>query len=391
MSLSLGVFPDEIKLFYVNPLLKNPTLCPDDLNNYHPVSLLSFLSNLVERVVCKQLANHLFKCNLHVPVQSAYRPNHSTETALLKVVNDILVAIDNGDASVLALLDQSAAFDTIDHSILLNRLNACFGITGCVFSWFTSYLSHRSQSVSIAGITSAAVLLLYGVPQGSVLGPIFFTLYNSPIHYISLKHGVSDQFYADDEKIYVSFPLVPDYSAQLRAYSMVSNCVGETKGWMADNLIQFNDSKSDALVCYSTSSRLKPANIYLALGEASVTLSDTVRNLGVSLDTHLTMQKQIGKVCSSACYQLKKIAKIRKYITRAAAAQLVSALVISHIDYGNSLLAGIPASRLYPLQKAQYVAARVVTGARRRDPMTRHLKNLHWLRSAIASTSRLLS
>jgi hypothetical protein len=212
--------------------------------------------------------------------------------------------------------------------------------------------------------------------RGLYWAPFFFTLYNSPIHYISLKHGVSDQFYADDEKIYVSFPLVPDYSAQLRAYSMVSNCVGETKGWMADNLIQFNDSKSDALVCYSTSSRLKPANIYLALGEASVTLSDTVRNLGVSLDTHLTMQKQIGKVCSSACYQLKKIAKIRKYITRAAAAQLVSALVISHIDYGNSLLAGIPASRLYPLQKAQYVAARVVTGARRRDPMTRHLKDL---------------
>jgi Reverse transcriptase (RNA-dependent DNA polymerase) len=220
-----------------------------------------------------------------VPVQSAYRPHHSTETALLKVVNDLLISIDNGDAAVLALLDQSAAFDTIDHSILLNRLNACFGVSGSVLSWFTSCLSRRFQSVSISGVTSAAVLLLYGVPQGSVLGPVLFTLYNSPIHSISLKHGVSDHFYADDEQIYVSFPLVPDHSAQAHAYSLVANCVGETKNWMSDNLIQFNDQKSDALVCYSRSSRLKPTNTPLVLGEASITPSDTVRNLGVTLDT----------------------------------------------------------------------------------------------------------
>ena len=379
LSLSLGVFPDEMKLAFVTPLLKKPTLCPDDLNNFRPVSLLSFLSKLVERVVCKQLATHLVKCNLYVPVQSAYRPDHSTETALLKVVNDLLISIDNGDAAVLALLDQSAAFDTIDHSILLNRLNTCFGISGSVLSWFTSYLSHRLQSVSIAGVTSVAVLLLYGVPQGSVMGPILFTLYNSPIRSISLKHGVSDHFYADDEQIYVSFPLVPDHSAQSRAYSMVSNCVSETKGWMSNNLIQFNDPKSDALVCYSKTSRLKPTNFPLVLGDASISPSETVRNLGVTLDTHLSMQKQIGKVCSIAFYQLRKIAKIRKHVSRSDAAQLVSALVISHIDYGNSLLAGLPANRLYPLQKVQNAAARVVTGARRRDPMTRHLKDLHWL------------
>jgi len=379
LSLSIGVFPDEMKLAFVTPLLKKPTLCSDDLNNYRPVSLLSFLSKLVERVVCKQLAMHLINCNLYVPVQSAYRPDHSTETALLKVVNDLLVSIDNGEAAVLALLDQSAAFDTIDHFILLNRLSACFGISGSVLSWFASYLSHRFQSVSIAGVTSVSVLLLYGVPQGSVLGPILFTLYNSPIHSISLKHGVSDHFYADDEQIYVSFPLVPDNSAQSRAYSMVSNCVGETKAWMSDNLIQFNDPKSDALVCYSKTSKLKPSNIPLLLGDASIPPSDTVRNLGVTLDTHLTMQKHIGKVCSTAFYHLRKIAKIRKHISRSAAVQLVSALVLSHIDYGNSLLAGLPANRLYPLQKVQHAAARVVTGARRRDPMTRHLKDLHWL------------
>ena len=212
-----------------------------------------------------------------------------------------------------------------------------------------------------------------------MLGPVLFTLYNSPINAISVKHGVSDHFYADDEQIYVSFPLAPDHSAQARAYSMVSNCVGETKSWMSDNLIQFNDQKSDALVCYSKSSRLKPANIPLALGEASISPSDTVRNLGVTLDTHLTMQKHIEKVCSTAFYHLRKIAKIRKHISRAATAQLVSALVLSHINYGNSLLTGLPACRIYPLQKVKNAAARVVTGARRRDHTSRHLKDLHWL------------
>ena len=152
------------------------------------MSLLSFLSKLVERVVAKQLSKHLSACNLYVPVQSAYRPNHSTETALLKVVNDLLLAVDSGDAAVLALLDQSAAFDTIDHTILLIRLRCCFGLSGAAFSWFKSYLSGRRQSVSISGINSIAVSLLFGVPQGSVLGPVLFTLYNSPIHSITKKH-----------------------------------------------------------------------------------------------------------------------------------------------------------------------------------------------------------
>ena len=125
---------------------------------------------------------------------------------------------------------------------------------------------------------------------------------------------------------------------------------------MSDNLIQFNDQKSDALVCYSRSSRLKPTNTPLLLGEASITPSDTVRNLGVTLGTHLTMQKHIGKVCSTAFYHLRKIAKIRKHISRAATAQLVSALVLSNIDYGNSLLAGLPDNHIYPLQKVQNAA-----------------------------------
>lgn len=126
--------------------------------------LLSFLSKLVERVVAKQLSSHLLASDLYVSVQSAYRPNHSTETAWLKVVNDLLLSVGSGEAAVLALLDQSAAFDTIYHSILLRRLRCRFGITGYVLTWFRSYLYDRCQSVSISGVTSASVYLSFDVP-----------------------------------------------------------------------------------------------------------------------------------------------------------------------------------------------------------------------------------
>jgi hypothetical protein len=138
--------------------------------------------------------------------------------------------VDCGDAVVLALLDQISGFDTIDYLILLNRLMCCIGLSGSVCSWFESYLSGRRQSFSISGVNSVAVLLLFCVPQGSVLGPVVFILYNSPIHCITEKHAVSDHFYADDEQIYTSFSLQPDHSGQLIAFTRISNCVCETKG-----------------------------------------------------------------------------------------------------------------------------------------------------------------
>jgi hypothetical protein len=144
--------------------------------------------------------------------------------------------VDSGDAAVLALLDQSAAFDTIDHSILLSRLTCRFGITGSVLTWFRSYLYDRCQSVSISGVNSAAVYLSFGVPQGSVLGPVLFTLYNSPIHSISLKHGVTDHYYADDDQkysfhiIHSTLPLTTPSSVGLSPHSLPA-LVKQSSGW----------------------------------------------------------------------------------------------------------------------------------------------------------------
>ena len=138
------------------------------------MSNLSFISKVLERIVYFQFVNHITANKLIDQFQSAYKPGHSTETALIRVVNDMLNAIDNGNLSLLTLLDLSAAFDTIDHSILLERLQTSFGIDGLLLKWVKSYLSNRHQKVKIDNNLSNVLPIVYGVPQGSVLGPLLF-------------------------------------------------------------------------------------------------------------------------------------------------------------------------------------------------------------------------
>ena len=181
VSLSAGTVLKCLKKAIVKPLLKKPSLDPNILKNFRPVSNLSFVSKLLEKIVLSQLLAHLDHNNLWHDFQSAYRPHHSTETALLRVFNDLLTAGDTDQISILTLLDLSAAFDTIDHDLLLCRLKHVFGVTDVALSFFRSYLEDREQVVSVLGYESVSSSLLHGVPQGSVLGPILFLLYTQPL------------------------------------------------------------------------------------------------------------------------------------------------------------------------------------------------------------------
>lgn len=167
--------PAHSKVALVRPLLKKPGLDRDILQNDRPVSNLAFTATVLEREVAKRLVHHLSTNGLRVPFQSAYVSQHSTETALIRVHNDICRAVDANRAAVLALLDLSSAVDTIDHGMLLTRLESSFGITDDALMWIRSYLSNRYQSVTINSETSSQQPYLFGVPQGSVLGPIPFT------------------------------------------------------------------------------------------------------------------------------------------------------------------------------------------------------------------------
>ena len=186
-----GVFPSNLKHANITPLLKKKNLDKEILKNYRPVSNLPFLSKVIEKIVAAHLRTHLEVNKLWCKMQSAYRPFHSTKSALRCVQNDILSSLNNKKMVTLVLLDLSAAFDTIDHEKLLHRLETRFGINGTTLDWFRSYLSNRSQAVRINNSSSEKMYLNFGVPQGSVLGPILFTLYVAPVADIANKHGVS--------------------------------------------------------------------------------------------------------------------------------------------------------------------------------------------------------
>ena len=158
-----------------------------------PVPNLSFMSKVTEKVVLQQLLAYLAEHKLICPSQSTYRPHYSAETALLKITNDILLALDSGNVSPLTLLDLSAAFDTIDQCILLNRPHHMYGISSTALSWFSSYLTNRTQLVIVDGHVAQVSSLSYGVPQGSVFGPILFILYTKPPSDLIQCHSIESQ------------------------------------------------------------------------------------------------------------------------------------------------------------------------------------------------------
>ena len=168
LSMSTGTLPSSWKDAIVLPSPKSGKKKKLIMENYHPISNLPFISKLCEKIVAMQLTDHLLRNNLMEPFQSAYRPNHSVGAALLRICNDILHLTDQRKITVLVLLELSAAFDTVDHQILRNRLQSRFGVTGVVFDWFTFYLTGWHQCVTINGTRSNPKLLKCGVPQGSV-------------------------------------------------------------------------------------------------------------------------------------------------------------------------------------------------------------------------------
>ena len=236
--------PCTLKGAIVKPLLKKPSLDKENFKNYRPVSNLAYLGKLIEGVVINQIDDHLSKFGLHEPLQSAYTPNHSTETAVLKVANDVHLALDSGQCVYLVLLDLSAAFDTIDHEVYLSRLKENYGVTGEVADWMESYLVDRHQIVDINDTFSDKIDLKYGFPQGSKIGPFGFKLYTKPLVQIAHKHNISIHLYADDTQLYTSFN--PNNSTD--AIKRMEACIAEIKLWMAENFLKLNDSNTEFII-----------------------------------------------------------------------------------------------------------------------------------------------
>ena len=205
---------------------------------------------------------------------------HSTETTLLGIHNDLILAMDRGEVTSLILLDLSAAFDTVDHSILLHRLQHWFGLHGTFLDWFSSYLTSRSQAVSIQNSTSSFSNL-----QGSVLGPLLFTLYTTPLGSVISKNSIKYHLYADDTQLYISF--TPSKSTS--SLEMLSNTFSDILSWMNSNKLLLNPSKTEFLLIGTKQQRLKFSQLTtLSLAMISSQSALLLRNLGFIFDSDMS-------------------------------------------------------------------------------------------------------
>ena len=222
--------------------------------------------------------------------QSAYRKHHSTESALLNIPNDILLNMAKGSVTALTLLDLSAAFDTIDHTILLDRLNVHYGISELALGWFKSYPSGRTHLVKVGNTLSHPAALQYGVPQGSVLGPILLSLSN-PISSIIHSHSsINHHFYADDTPLYIT--LTPtNFSHSIQK---LKNCLSDIQNFMSANKLKLNPEKTEfILICSKTNRKqLLPHFLINILGNP-VSPAQSVRNLGVLFDSNFSFSDHV--------------------------------------------------------------------------------------------------
>ena len=377
MSLNLGQFPDSQKLSIIRPLLKKPSLDPCDIKSYRPISNLSFVSKLLERMVAKRIDAHVTNHGLLPVRQSAYRIHHSTETAIISVHNEIVRNVDEGNVCALVLLDMSAAFDTVDHSVLLQVLEQRFGFRDHVLEWSRSFLSQRSHKVRIGAQLSPPFTLPCSVPQGSVMGPKFFIKYTEDIAMTIESFSVGYHLYADDTQLLQSTKLVDIPIARRK----LERCFAALQEWCASRRLKLNADKTELIWFYSKSNRKKLASIdlTLSLGSDIVEPSTGTRNLGVFLDNELTMRLHISQISSSCFFHLRRLRHLRNIISETNMQRLVSALVISRLDYCNGVLAGLPSTTLAPLTRVLHAAVRLVANLRHDDSVSEAMKNLHWL------------
>ena len=228
-SLQSSVVPNEFKNAVVTPLLKKKSLDSENMRNYRPVSNLPYMSKILEKLVMSRLDQHFDEHNLREVLQSAYRAGHSTETALIKVLNDCLQTIDQKKCVLLLLLDLMAALDTINSEIMLSRLENLFGVTGEAKEWLQSYFKDRFQTVVVENTSSAPKKLSTGVPQGSVAGPSVFTAYTRPLGTIAHAHGINLHLYADDTQLYIGC----DIDETMLTQEKLEACVTDVRnGWL---------------------------------------------------------------------------------------------------------------------------------------------------------------
>ena len=279
------------------------------MQNYRPVSNLTLVSKTIEKVVSAQLNTYFKDNNLLEPCQSAYRQEHSTETALVRVQHDVICAVGQQKAVLLVLLDLSAAFDTVNHQLLIKTLQQ-LGIRGTMLHWFSTYLVGRLQRIKVNGVKSQPKLLNCGVPQCSVLGPILFTIYTASLGQLLRQLDIQYHFYADDSQLWVIFK-PPELDT---AIGQMEKCIVSVQKWMLSHQLKMNDDKTELLVISSKTIARGIVSPSLHIGDHQVVATSTARNIGVIMGSKASMEAHVLSVCKSSFIHIRNLSRIRNFV-----------------------------------------------------------------------------
>lgn len=373
VCIETSTFPVLWKSSFLIPIPKVPS--PGGLKDLRPISILPTLSKVIERILERQIRDHAERNGIFHSEQSGFRGNHSCATALLKVTDDILAAADRGELTALVLLDYSKAFDKLNHGMLLAILGYLgFGDGACQL--IDNYLSGRTQSVKLHGVISDNLSVSAGVPQGSILGPLLFTLYTSQLA-AKLKH-VSVHYYADDTQVYISFR--PEDI--LEANANLTDDLNVLEGVSLNHCLELNPKKCQALLFGRAQCRIMNQDLLrVSIGNEMLKCSTTARNLGLQLDVNLRFSGHVNHCIKKAFTNLKLIFNQRQLLNTELKRTLCDSLVLSQFNFCDILYGPCLLERdLRRIQLIQNCCVRLVGGIRRYDRgVSAKLREIGWL------------
>ena len=338
-----------MKIAKVTPIYKKGS--PYMLNNYRPISILPIISKIIERFVNKQLITFLDKYDIIYRNQYGFRKSYSTKLALVDLVTEIINDIDKGNFTLGIFLDLTKAFDTINHNILLSKLRF-YGIRGIPFNWFQSYLTNRRQFVHAYGYNSSTLHLNYGVPQGSILGPLLFLIYINDIP--SSSNYFNFKLFADDSNLFHSFA-----SKTFPTLETETN-IEKVNNWCLANKLTINNEKTNYMIFSSARKNLtyKPV---LHFNNNVMKQVQCTTYLGLTIDQHLTWKPHIKKVLSKINPLIGLLAKLRHYLPKATLVLLYNSLILPHLSYGLESWGSTYNTTLDPLYRQQKKLVRIIS------------------------------